>query len=355
MPKVLHIIDKETPADMLNQLSVLAGDKDTILSIGPSPDLAVSEKRFVRIHRLLGISALSGLKISKILSGQNVDIVHVWSASSLTPAIISAKECDAKVVLSLAYLGSNAEISKLISTIGDNELTVSVATQSAVEKLIEAGAEARAIHLLSPSAEPIADFDRRRKTTRKSLGLDDGDVLITAPSPMVRYAGHKYVSWAHAIVRQIIPNIRLCFPGSGPNESHVRFFAHTTGFDDEVFFTEDKFSRADILAATDIAALCHEQDCGIENLAQAMAAGLPIVAANTPDIAEILTDQAGLLTPPSDPRAVSAAVLKLAEDAPLARKFGQSARQRAGELFDPAVAKRQIEKIYSEISPTRVA
>ena len=48
MADVLHIIDRQTPADMLDQLSLLAGEGDAIASAGPPPVWALWKIREMR-------------------------------------------------------------------------------------------------------------------------------------------------------------------------------------------------------------------------------------------------------------------------------------------------------------------
>jgi phosphatidylinositol alpha-mannosyltransferase len=172
---------------------------------------------------------------------------------------------------------------------------------------------------------------------------------------MVRLAGHKHASWAHAIVRQIRDDVRLLLPGAGPAERHVRFFAATTGYDDEVFLTGDRFSPAEALAAGDIALFLYEQDVGVSSLADAMAAGLPIVAADTPEVAECVPDgTAGLLTPIHDPRAASAAILRIIEEPKLAQRLVESVKQLTEQHFAPNKARKALAEVYKTAARTRI-
>jgi glycosyltransferase involved in cell wall biosynthesis len=64
-----------------------------------------------------------------------------------------------------------------------------------------------------------------------------------------------------------------------------------------------------------------------------MAAGLPIVATAVDGSAEAVDDGAnGFLTPPGDPRAMAAALLRLLEDSALAKRMGEAGQARADEF-----------------------
>jgi glycosyltransferase involved in cell wall biosynthesis len=66
---------------------------------------------------------------------------------------------------------------------------------------------------------------------------------------------------------------------------------------------------------------------------EALSAGVPVIASRTGGTPEIVRDeQEGLLVPPNDPKAVAAAILRLADDPVLYDRFARSARARAEEF-----------------------
>jgi len=84
-------------------------------------------------------------------------------------------------------------------------------------------------------------------------------------------------------------------------------------------------------------------------LIEAMAAGLPIVASDTPGYDEVVRDGVdGLLVPPSDPDAVAVAAGRILDDAGLAASLAAAGRDRA-EDFDWPVVVDRIEAIYRRV------
>lgn len=70
-------------------------------------------------------------------------------------------------------------------------------------------------------------------------------------------------------------------------------------------------------------------------LMEAMAVGRPVVASNVSGIPELVrSGVSGLLIPPGDERALSAALRKLSEDPSMRRRMGRAGRKRVAELFD---------------------
>jgi len=68
---------------------------------------------------------------------------------------------------------------------------------------------------------------------------------------------------------------------------------------------------------------------------EAMACGVPVVAADVGAVREVVADgQTGFVVPPIDPGAMAAATLRLLDDPSLLRMMGNEARTRAVTLYD---------------------
>lgn len=80
---------------------------------------------------------------------------------------------------------------------------------------------------------------------------------------------------------------------------------------------------------------------------QAMAAGRPIVTADTPGVREVLSDgENAILVPAADPAALAAAMSRLAGDPGLRSRLGAAARERFQEVGAPrAVASRFLDRL----------
>lgn len=342
MPKVLHLIDAQTPADLLDQLSLLAGPRDQIVSLGPPPS-----GQFALPVRIVHSPPLAVWR-SPLKGTGGYNLVHAWSprAAKLGQGLAQRHGCF--LVASLHCLASLPDMEKMVEFAAGMEAVI-VPTQCARQAAIALGAPQDRVYVLPPPARASKDPSARQRV-RESLGISMQDTLLAAPGELVRDSGHKYAPWAHAILRQIRPDIRLIIPGRGPNLERVRFFVGTTGYGSEVFLTEGRLDEAEVLAASDMALYFPVCDGGVGSLAGAMAAGLPIAASNTPDAAEMAADgRTALLVKPQDPREASAAVLKLLEEPQLARQLAAAAKARADELFDPAVVRAKLVEIYKII------
>lgn len=356
MTEIIHLIDQTTSGDLLDQLQLLAGENEPIFSIGPAPDYSEFTRPVKEVHAPLGLATPTAHRIEKLISSAR--LIHAWSPKAAAVAEILAQSPGRRAIYSLSHRPAKKAIGFFRKLVKRGFAFV-VPTQTAVNTLAKVGIT-RQVYLLPPAAELLDGEDRltRRKRARELLGIQDHQKLLVTPMEMTRGSGHSYASWTHAIIRQMLPDILLAMPVSGPTRKRVHFFARTTGYNDELFepekFASHRLTRRDALAAADIALLLSERDCGVSALAAALSAGLPMAISDCPEMAEWATDEkAALCCPPETPRASSAALLKLIEDPALSEKLAQNALQIARQHFSPSEVRQTLEQIYRELSEKR--
>jgi glycosyltransferase involved in cell wall biosynthesis len=85
-------------------------------------------------------------------------------------------------------------------------------------------------------------------------------------------------------------------------------------------------------------------------VAEAMAAGLPVVIADMPGVREVIEPgMEGLLTEPLIAADLAAKVRALLDDPELARRMGEAARRRAEERYGPATVANQLLNLYASL------
>jgi glycosyltransferase involved in cell wall biosynthesis len=97
-----------------------------------------------------------------------------------------------------------------------------------------------------------------------------------------------------------------------------------------------------------------EDNCPMVVL-EAMAAGVPVVAAKVGGVPDLIEDgQTGLLCDPLDAASMRGAVEKLLAQPPLARALAAEANRRARDLFHPLVIARRHLEIYREVLARKI-
>jgi glycosyltransferase involved in cell wall biosynthesis len=103
----------------------------------------------------------------------------------------------------------------------------------------------------------------------------------------------------------------------------------------------------DYLAALDLFVLLAEGEPDPHRLAEAMAAGLPVIATDTGDVADMLSSaNRAFVVKPADDAALTKALARLATDGPLRAQFGPANQRRARQCFDESVMFELYSRLY---------
>jgi glycosyltransferase involved in cell wall biosynthesis len=131
-----------------------------------------------------------------------------------------------------------------------------------------------------------------------------------------------------------IPRLRCVIVGEGPARARLERQIRRLGLEKSVRLAGENADAAASLASFDIFALPSLWE-GLPNaLLEAMAMGLPVVAAHVDGVGEAVTSEKdGLLVPPQDAAALAQGIARLVDDGDLRRRLGEAARARVLEDF----------------------
>jgi len=135
----------------------------------------------------------------------------------------------------------------------------------------------------------------------------------------------------------------------------IRGLADQLGVSDRVEFTGFTPKPEQILASVDAVAVPSTRPDPLPNSAiEALAAGVPVVAANHGGLPEIVRDGVtGLLVPPGDARALAGALRTLADGTALRTRMAEAARADANERFSLDRMLDEIESVYATLGVRR--
>jgi glycosyltransferase involved in cell wall biosynthesis len=167
---------------------------------------------------------------------------------------------------------------------------------------------------------------------RKALEIPSHARLVMAAGGFDAAEGLRSAVWAFDVVRYIVPDAYLVLIGDGPERGRTERFARGLAFDDfRVRFAGPRSDVPDLLALAEVAWVTHCRG-GVNLALEAMAAGRPIVAFRTPDLAEVIEDGVtGRLVPPGERVELAAVTAELLADPALAGRLGAAGQvQTAG-------------------------
>jgi glycosyltransferase involved in cell wall biosynthesis len=163
--------------------------------------------------------------------------------------------------------------------------------------------------------------------------------------------GVRHLLGAAPDLLQRLPGYRLVLIGDGPQEAELREMAARSGFAEQIEFRgflPQEEVRAAMQRARVFILPSLEEGLGVV-LLEALACGTPIVASRVDGIVDVVTDDVGVLAPPSDPEQLGAGVLQVLASTEHWREFSRAARVRAVEHYDWDHIARQFVTLYRSI------
>jgi len=141
---------------------------------------------------------------------------------------------------------------------------------------------------------------------------------------------------AFAILSKKYPGIYLLIVGDGPLRTYLETMSRRLQIQDKVSFVGFQKDVRRYLRAMDIFALPSRTEALGMAIMEAMAWGLPVVASRVGGIPEIVDDHVtGLLFDPGNVGQLSNALSQLIEDPEKRKAFGENAREKAYQSFQP--------------------
>lgn len=200
--------------------------------------------------------------------------------------------------------------------------------------------------------------------SRAELVGDDDRVVVAAVGSLVPFKGAHHL--LEAVRRLADPRLRVVLVGDRPDEAYGRHLdALARGLDVRFIGWDptpgDWFRAADIVCLPTIdretlvldgisREVVHSEGFS-RTVLEAMSYERPVIATRVAGAAEQIIDgESGLLCPPSDPRALAAALARLTGDAALRSRMGAAAGRRVRERFSIAQAVAGNVSIYKELT-----
>jgi len=161
----------------------------------------------------------------------------------------------------------------------------------------------------------------------------EGGVLIGTVANLYPTKGLTYLVRAAKKITTNFPIAKFVVIGEGSERKNLESEIANLGLTDNFILMGEKENAMQYLSNFDVFVLPSIKEGFPYTLLEAMAAGLPIVAAKAGGIPEAIEDgKEGLLVPPCDAEALAGATKKLLEDSDLAKTLGRNAREKVKQF-----------------------
>jgi glycosyltransferase involved in cell wall biosynthesis len=211
------------------------------------------------------------------------------------------------------------------------------ATARAKQALVMEGAPAERVEVAAPGID----------TTRFRVTDPPAEHLVLSAGRLVWEKGHQDLLRALTL----LPGVRALIVGAGPEEQRLQAHAADLGVADRVQWRTsvtyeempDVFASASCFVLASLSTPMWEEQFGMV-LAEAAAAGLPIVAAQSGAIPEVLRGS-GTLFPPGDWQSLAAALAEIVAAPPR--------RRRTDAIYSVEAAAERYARAYERVLSSR--
>jgi glycosyltransferase involved in cell wall biosynthesis len=317
---------------------------------GPLLELLASDVNFFRLSRRGRFDLFALRRFCHYLAQEEIDILHAHGTSVFISAIASLSSPFPKLVWHdhygryrfddrpvRAYRLAAARVNQVIAV---NDPLV----EWAIFRLRVATQRVKYI--------PNFICETETTTTTRSLPGQRG-LRVVCVANFRPEKDHLTLIQALNIVVGRFPSVQLLLVGAeadGPYVDQIRTVIAKYGLAGHVSFLGVRRDVASILKSCDVGVLSSASEGLPLALLEYGAAGLPCIATDVGQCAEVLAEGAcGVLVPPKSPQHLAAALASLLESARLRAQLGAKAKLRVQQDYSPAAAIRQICFVYESI------
>ncbi|UHS57368.1 glycosyltransferase family 4 protein [Agrobacterium vaccinii] len=213
-----------------------------------------------------------------------------------------------------------------------------------------------------PSMVDLGEFDSsKRVAMRASFRVDDDTLLVGWVGRLDPKKNVEDFLEAAALVHAQNPRVRFVVIG-GPDAFmpeyavHLKDMAKARNLDGILTFLGDRKDIPALLSALDIFVWLSKGEGMPHVIAEAGAAGLPVIATPDNGAAQQIEDSvSGVFVPYNDPTAVAAAIQRLAAFADLRRKLGQALQHKVETTYSAQAVVPQWKRLIAQVLNERPA
>jgi glycosyltransferase involved in cell wall biosynthesis len=293
------------------------------------------------------------LNLKRLVDRFQPDLIHAWSSGANVYALAAAKAAGVKRLVtgycSIDPSKSSAQLA-IDRLIAGQSMQVTVNSRGVREFYIQRGFPADKFRLIPNGVEQSRPSTTTRRQLLAELDLPENSRLIGLVTGLFARNRVKDAIWAADLLKVVRKDVHLLVIGDGPNREQLRKFRDQVHIEDFVHFLGQRNDLARLMPHFDLlwSTSPYENQSGV--ILEAMAAGIPVVACDTPGTSDLVIDrQTGFLARIGDRAGFARHVYQLLEDPQLASRLGQAARERANNEFQPQKMIDRYTEMYRQL------
>ncbi len=284
--------------------------------------------------------------IRKILSEENINIIHGFNAASTMLAYIASITNFRRIKSVNTVLGETKEW--FLRIVPFKLIAVSNYLK---ERLVRLNVNENKIFVLHNGIIDLSVFDINSvdsKSVRSEMGIKDDEILIGSVAVITGGKGHKQIIESAPSIIKENDKVKFVLVGDGAKKDEYEKIVRDMGLDDKIIFLGKRRDIPRIMASFDIFVHMSEVETFGMVLIEAMAMGKAVVARNVGGIPEVVSEgETGYLVNDNDE--FSNRVIELVNCEDLRNKFGNRGLEVVKNKFVVEALGRNLADIYSKI------
>ncbi|MCX7806343.1 MAG: glycosyltransferase family 4 protein, partial [Planctomycetota bacterium] len=184
---------------------------------------------------------------------------------------------------------------------------------------------------------------------RRHVPRESGDPVVAAVGSLTKRKAFEYFIEAARILADSDVKAGFLLAGEGPEERRLRRLASRLGLDRCLTFYTHPIDSAAVLAEADVVVHPSLQEGSGIGVLEALAAGVPVVAAGVGGVYDVLKDgETGYIVPAGDARAIAEKVGVLLRDGQLRARMGEAGRALVERDFTVNRMAADTVEVYTE-------
>jgi len=289
---------------------------------------------------IFGLAAIA-LHLLGVLLKQRPQVVHFFLPGAYLAGAPLAIVARSRVrVMSRRSLNRYQSRSRLVAPFErwlHRYMTAVLGNSRSVMKELEAeGVNAGRLGLIYNGLDLARVPSVSREQVRAALGIPEASLVLIIVANLIPYKGHLDLVEALGHAACKIPgDWRLLVVGRDDGAgAATRALAVSRGIAQKIVYLGSRDDVSELLRASDIGLLASHQEGFSNAVIEGMSAGLPMVVTDVGGNAEAVVDcETGIVVPPHDPAAFAEAIVRLADDPAMRRRYGLAGRRRVEENF----------------------
>jgi len=318
-------------------LGAMATQAKTCGNGSKRPDYNAADVPVTVIEKRWKYDPKTFLELKRLVERIQPDLIHAWTSAANAYGLAAAKAAAVKKFVA-GYCGvdpfkSSAKLA-IDRYIGKHSVQLTVNGAGIRDFYVRKGLPAEKFCVIPGGVEPSRPSTTTRRQLLAELGLPENSRLIGLVSRLLLRNRVKDAVWAADLLKVIRKDVHLLIIGEGPHRDQLRRFRDQVRIADFVHFLGRRGDLSRLMGHFDLFWSTSPYEDHSSTILEAMAAGVPVVAGDTPGTRELVIDQqTGFLVPIGDRTGLARHAHQLFEDPVLADRLGQAARVRAEREF----------------------